>query len=269
MFPFWSYWIPNWCVVFWHEAVVCSSCFHKCFTYSKLVFRCGSAAECDYWRESHCAGGWDDWSSVWDCAVEFWCWFSLYWASLAGSTYCLSVWGNWWTRGQGRLFGGQGRQWEWVINSHIWPFVYMMLVSWGKHYLLSLVPGLPVQTFELDQHVLYLEQNSGGSGDNSSVVDLEIRVTDLETESAAQAENINTNTQSIEGSLGHFVPVPFGFHLCICLKAQNFTVLVQGSNCHLHCVMILYVMLQALKVMLCYWRTGSQFWRKMEMTIVP
>ncbi len=118
---------------------------------------------------------------------------------------------------------------------------------------MSLIPGLQVQTFELDQRVLYLEQNSGGSGDNSSVVDLEIRVTDLEIESAAQAENINTNTESIEGPLCHVVPVLSGFLLCICLKTQKFHSV--GARVKLPfalCYDSLCFMLQASKVILCY-----------------
>lgn len=52
----------------------------------------------------------------------------------------------------------------------------------------------------MENRVLILEENGGGSHDNSSIVDLEIRVTDLEIENADQAENIATNTHNLAGA---------------------------------------------------------------------
>ncbi len=66
-------------------------------------------------------------------------------------------------------------------------------------------PVLQVQTSELDERVLYLEENGGGSGDNnSSIVALEIRVTHLENVTANQADNICINTQDIQGTVPVF-----------------------------------------------------------------
>ncbi len=59
---------------------------------------------------------------------------------------------------------------------------------------------LQIRTLSLENRVLILEENGGGSHDNSSIVDLEIRVTDLEIENADQAENIATNTHNLAGA---------------------------------------------------------------------
>ncbi len=62
-------------------------------------------------------------------------------------------------------------------------------------FSLCSVPGLQFDIFDLERRVTLLEEN----GDNSSIAELDLRVTDLEMENENQEELIITNTQSIEG----------------------------------------------------------------------
>lgn len=56
-----------------------------------------------------------------------------------------------------------------------------------------------MSVFSLETRVAVLESN-GGNGDNSSIPELELRVTELEIQNENQEEQINSNTQSIEGT---------------------------------------------------------------------
>ncbi len=60
------------------------------------------------------------------------------------------------------------------------------------------VAGLQLSVLSLDNRVQILEENGGG-GDNSSVTELETRVTDLEMENADQEDAIESNMLSIAG----------------------------------------------------------------------
>lgn len=86
--------------------------------------------------------------------------------------------------------------------------------------------GLQIQLFGLDERVSFLEQNGGGSSDNSSLVELETRVSALETETANQAEDINSNTQIIKGCFCHLVSCLISLQAMMLLfeKVGHFTV---------------------------------------------
>ncbi len=60
-----------------------------------------------------------------------------------------------------------------------------------------------MQVTSLEDRVTILEDSNGGN-DNSSIVELEVRVSDLETDNANQQEDINTNVENIQGTQTNF-----------------------------------------------------------------
>ncbi len=86
-------------------------------------------------------------------------------------------------------------------EEHITMYSFgIYFIEWMNKQLSSCFTVLQIRTLSLENRVLILEENGGGSHDNSSIVDLEIRVTDLEIENADQAENIATNTHNLAGA---------------------------------------------------------------------